>query len=100
MKILKKTIIINTFTNVTYPFENTDFSGLNRRLKSEFLNHGNFYEKAFGVNKENAGLAGWHPEDSDFDTTCGGWEQFLKDKGEIQKTEKTEFVELSNLLFS
>jgi hypothetical protein len=54
-------------------------------LQKVFKDHGELYEKIFGVDREAAFLAGWHPGDCDFSDNCEGWRTFLKDKGKVKK---------------
>jgi hypothetical protein len=73
---------------------------LSGRLAAEFTDQGEFYKEIFGVDRIDAEVAGWHPEHSSFDSGCGGWKQFLSNKGRISKQEMTDHVSWRDLLFS
>lgn len=50
-----------------------------------FNNQAEFYA-LFGVSKEDAELAGWHPEHNMFQTDCEGFNKFLVDNMQIDKS--------------
>jgi len=69
-------------------------------LKKLFKDQGELYEQIFGVSREDARRAGWHPDDSDFSMMCPGWIKFLKDKGKVEKQVQVETISVEEFVHS
>lgn len=98
MKIVRKVTDVNGSIVVTYPYNGKEYEELSSRLRAEFSNQGEFYEKAFGVIEETAEKAGWSPQDINFHVGSSGWVKFLADKGTINHVISIEEVEMSSIL--
>lgn len=59
--------------------------------------HGALYENEFGVSREDAYDAGWHPEDGEY-MSCNGFRKFIRDKGIINKEETTQVLSVMTLV--
>jgi hypothetical protein len=69
-------------------------------LRRLFKDQGELYEQIFGVSREDADLAGWHPDDSDFCDACDGWVKFLEAGGKIEKQVQTETMSVEEFVRS
>lgn len=98
MKIVRKTTVVNGRTKVSYLYEGKEYPDVKQILYHFYKDLGEFYEKEFGVDREDAYMAEWNPN-SGFFSDCYGWSKFIKDKGKIEKKVITEEVELSYILF-
>ena len=98
MKIIRQTMVVNGRSKVSYLYEGNEYSDVRQILSHLYKDLGDFYEKQFGVSREDAFLAGWNPN-KDFFSDDYGWYNFLKDKGKIIKNIITEEVELNYILF-
>ncbi len=98
--IAMKRTVVNGNEEKKYIYNGKEYSSLSERLKNEFGNHGEFYSAVFGVSKDDAYKAGWHPNDVEFATCCEGWAKFIKDKGIIKKTEEITTIDTDDLLFN
>jgi hypothetical protein len=86
MKIKKITIKINGRETVYFQINgNEKLANYVEVFKKIFKDQGELYEKIYGIDRETASLAGWHPMDTDFSDTCEGWREFIKTKGKIEK---------------
>jgi hypothetical protein len=86
-KIKKVTVRVNNSEMIYFKLNGSEekLSSPADVLKVLFKNHGELYEKMFGVDRETAFLAGWHPSDRDFNEACEGWRKFKEAKGKINK---------------
>jgi len=84
-EIKKITLRVNQNKKVFYELNGERFDTPQEVLKKVFRDHGELYEKVFGIDRETASIAGWVPEGQFFDRTSYGWSQFLKDRGRICK---------------
>ena len=95
MKIIKKTVKVNGNEKVTFPYKDYECDSLPARLAAEFTTQGRFYRHFLNISREDAELAGWHPNDEDFSTECGGWNIFLEARGNIRKEVVEQEVDLN-----
>jgi len=82
-------------TTIVNGVKDTKFNGFNtlaEALLEKFTDQGDFYVRALGVKREDAEIAGWHPNDKDFKESCQGWATMLVARGRIKKTIITEYV--------
>lgn len=92
-RIYKRTRIINGEKYVDYSCNGKDWHGYDcEAIRDIYKRQGDLYEELFGVDFHQSQAMGWYPEFNNFNTYCGGWKKFLKDKG-IYKVEKTEIIE-------
>ena len=98
MRIIRQTTVVNGKNRVAFLYEGNVYSDVRQILSHLYKDLGDFYEKEFGVSREDAFLAGWNPN-KDFFSDDYGWYNFLKDKGKIIKNIITEEVELNYILF-
>ena len=77
-----------------------NFSEKSSCLKKLFDTQGQLYNEVLGVSLADADLAGWHPEDRDFDPHyCNGWKTFLDSKGKITKEREPEILSVLDFIF-
>jgi len=67
-------------------------------LKKLFKDQGELYEQIFGVSREDARRAGWHPNHCNFSVECSGWVKFLKDEGKIEKQVQVETISVEDFV--
>jgi len=84
-KIKKVIVKVNSNEETYYEFNGERFKNEREVLKKIFKDQGELYEKIYHVDRETARLAGWHPDEKEFSVWCAGWEQFLSEKGKINK---------------
>ena len=84
-KIKKITIRVNGNEKTYYEYNGERFRREWEVLKKIYKDQGELYEEIYGIDRETAEMAGWHPNDADFNTNCGGWQKFLEEKGKIDK---------------
>jgi len=89
-KVRKVTLKINQNIKVFYEYNGEKFDTEVEVLRRIFKDQGELYEKVYNVDRRTAQLVKWHPEDKDFDTDCEGWQNFLRDEGQIHKEEIVE----------
>jgi hypothetical protein len=94
MQVIKRTIKINGAEYVQYIYNGKTYQKLSDLLFENFQNHGEFYKKIFGVDEEDAKLAGWSPSICSFSRANIGFEKFIKDKGKIKKEIIEETISL------
>jgi len=92
MEVKRVKVVVNGKEYVEYLYNNKKYSNLADLLRENFANRGEFYEKVFGINREDAELAGWGPHCKDF--SGYGFSQFVKDRGKIQKQIFEETISL------
>lgn len=83
----------------TYIVNGSEYKYLSDALRAKYGNHGNFYMKECGVSWEDAYMAGWHPEHSEFCFDCDGWRKFIDSRGKIQKTVEERDVDIMEEIF-
>jgi hypothetical protein len=85
-KIKRIIVRVNRNERIYYQIDDRErVESLSWVLKTLFTDQGELYEKVYGVDRETAAIAGWHPYHNDFSEECEGWEKFLKDKGKVEK---------------
>ena len=89
-KIKKVTVRVNGNEEVFYEVKGEKIKTEWKVLRKIFKDQGELYEQIYKIDRETAKLAGWHPEDSNFNTECEGWQKFIKDQGKICKEEIIE----------
>jgi len=94
MNIIKRKIKINGREHVEYEANGKTYKDLYELLLYEFKNHGDFYEKVFGVSRKDAELAGWLPSWVAFRPENPGFKKFIEDRGRIQKEVFEETISL------
>jgi len=99
-EITKVTTTVNGHSSVAYQVGPKTFDDKVLVLREIFRDQGELYEKIFGVSREDARLAGWHPDDGDFYTSCNGWVEFLKAKGKIDKQVQVETISIEDFVHS
>ena len=98
-KVKKITLKINQKVYVFYEYGGERFFYDARKvLRKIFKDQGELYEKIFNIDRETAKLAGWHPESRSFDSDCGGWQYFVKNKGRIHKEEVIEEFDINEFV--
>lgn len=90
VKVVKS---INGITVVRYNGK----KNLYEAVSEIYPTHGALYENEFGVSREDAHDAGWHPEDGEY-MSCDGFRKFIRDKGIINKEETTQVLSVMTLV--
>jgi len=85
MTVVKRRIKINGREYVEYEVNGKAYRKLTELLLYEFRDHGEFYEKIFGVNRKDAADAGWMPGWNVFLPENPGFRKFIEDRGKIHK---------------
>jgi hypothetical protein len=87
-------MIVNGEARVVYGEGN--YLKLPDYLENKFIIHEAFYREVFGLSSAITGSAQYHPGDSEFDTSCTGFEEFLQDYvAERPEVERTITVDTS-----
>jgi len=97
--ITKQLITINGNIYEKYPYQKNYYNSIKERLRAEYTSHENFYKENFNVDKKDAEMAGWHPEDIEFSNDCEGFKKFIQDKGVITKTETLDTLSINDLFW-
>lgn len=92
--VIVKRIVVNGEEEVTYNEEGR----LESALRKLYETQGDMYYEEFGVCKEDAGKAGWHPADMNFSDTCEGWKKFLSEGGKITKAAVIDTIGVYDLI--
>jgi hypothetical protein len=71
------------------------YDTLRELLWAHFATQGDFYREVFNVDIEDAYLAGWSPNTTDF--VDSGWAKFLMDRGRIEVTHEEKDMTLREL---
>ena len=85
MIVVKRKIKINGREYVEYECNNKTYRKLTELLLYTFRDHGEFYERIFGINRQDAADAGWMPNWVVFSTENPGFRKFIEDRGKIHK---------------
>ena len=94
MNVIRRKVRVNGKEYIEYAINNKTYKNLYELLLYEFRDHGEFYEKIFGVNRQDAADAGWMPGWCVFLPENPGFRKFLEDRGRIQKEIFEETISL------
>jgi predicted enzyme related to lactoylglutathione lyase len=93
MEVKRVKINVNGKNYVKYIYNGKEYNNLIILIRENFNTQGEFYEKVFGISKEDAELAGWMPCVREFNVR-GSFGEFIKDKGKIEKKVVEEMISL------
>lgn len=96
---VKTTSLCGRIQNIMFSMDGSNWHDtMGEAFQYYFSDQGDLYEQVFGVDRDTANDADWHPEDGEFDASCDGWSTFLSDKG-VAKKEEIEEVDVNLAVF-